>query len=170
MAQLVVVGRIGGPHGVRGEVRIHSSTVPPENILDYRPWYLGSGDPQSAGFAVAVVEGAGRRGQGLVARFEGCGDRDAAARLTGQLIAVPREVLPPPDEEEYYWQDLVGLDVMDQAGCCLGKVRALLATGAHDVLVVADGRRETLIPFAEAFVRQVDLEAGRLVVDWQEPV
>jgi 16S rRNA processing protein RimM len=93
-------------------------------------------------------------------------DRNAAEALQGYEIAVPRAELPPAEEDEYYWDDIIGLEVVNLAGESLGKVAGLLETGAHDILKVAAGEVERLIPFTDPIVREVDTGAGRIVVDW----
>ena len=94
-------------------------------------------------------------------------DRDAAAALVGSEIWVARSALPMPAPGEYYWSDLEGLEVITVEGVSLGTVSHLLATGANDVLVVRNADRERLIPFLVGrFVTEVDLEAGRITVDW----
>lgn len=164
---LVVVGRIGGAHGVRGGVHVTSATQPPDNILHYRPWWIDAG----AGFRPVSVTSIKGHGDGFVATIEGVDDRDGAERLRGSEIAVPRSVLPALDpDREYYWQDLVGLDVIDQHGASLGPVRELMETGANDVLVIGEaGTRPVLVPFVEGVVLTVDLEGGRIHIDWLEP-
>lgn len=165
-SELVIVGRIGAPHGVNGAVRVRSATQPPENIARYRPWLVGDGEC----FREIVVEGLEPYRDGYLARFAGVDDRERARALSGALIAVPRSALPAlEDGREYYWQDLIGLAVRQVDGTPLGRVINLLETGANDVLIVEDGRLERLIPFVEAFVVAVDLPGGCIVVDWQEP-
>lgn len=164
---LVVVGRIGGPHGIDGAVRVVSATQPPENIEHYRPWLVGKGDD----YRQIEVERLVPHGAGYLAWLGGVRDRDRAAALAGSLVAVPRGNLPElVAEGEYYWQDLIGMTVTGTDGRQLGTVRRLLETGAHDVLVIHDGQRETLVPFVSAFVVTVDREAGHILVDWQDPV
>lgn len=164
--ELVVVGRVGGAYGVGGMVRITSSTVPPENILRYRPWLIGRGDR----FVEVEVECVRPHGPGFIARFAGVADREQAQALAGRLLAVPRDALPPLEtEREYYWRDLLGLEVVDTAGRSLGHVDHLLETGANDVLVITGGEREVLVPFMEQFVLEVDLAGRRIRVDWPEP-
>ncbi|MFU8815714.1 MAG: ribosome maturation factor RimM [Pseudomonadales bacterium] len=163
-AQTVVVGRIGAAHGVAGAMHVTSFTVPPENILEYRPWLLEDG----GGYREVKVRSLKVHGTGFVAQLAGIEDRDRAQALAGTLIAVPRDALPALDpDEEYYWQDLVGLTVVNTAGSELGEVVRLLSTGAHDLLVV--GADETLIPFVAAFVLEVDLAGRRILVEWSEP-
>lgn len=165
-AEVIVVGRIAGAHGVNGEVRVASSTHPPQNLLRYRPWLIER-DGVWADAGVAEVRS---HGDGFVARLRGVADREAARRLAGKQIAVSRSVLPVLDpDREYYWQDLIGLTVTNHDGTRLGRVDSLLETGAHDVLVIVDGQRRTLVPFAEPFLVEVDVAAGRLTVTWQEP-
>jgi 16S rRNA processing protein RimM len=158
----VVVGRITRAHGVRGWVRIQSWTAPPENLLGYRPWLLREGD----GWRALAVDEVDRQPKGLIARLGGVDDRDAADALAGREIAVPRHCLPAAEDDEYYWFDLIGLEVRTPDGRELGRIERLLETGANDVLVVRGEDRERLVPFIESVVREVDLEAGRLIADW----
>ncbi len=105
------------------------------------------------------------QGPSVAAKLAGCEDREAAARYRGCEVAVPREDFPKAAPNEYYWTDLVGLEVVNTEGENLGKVFLVFDTGANDVLVVA-GNRERLIPFTEQVVRQVDVSGGVIRVDW----
>lgn len=157
----VMVGRVVGLFGVRGWLKVYSYTRPREAVLSYRPWQLRIDD---AWHTRAVAEGR-LHGRGVIARLAGCEDRDAAAALVGADIAIDISQLPPRAEGEYYWAELEGLRVVNLAGQALGRVSHLFETGANDVLVVQDGR-ERLIPFGKDIVRDVDLEAGVIRVDW----
>lgn len=159
----VLLGRIVGLFGVDGWVKVESYTEPRERILKYKPWALKAPDRE-----VQVDQVRGRvQGKGLVAQLPAVVDRDAAMRWVGAEIWVRRSALPRPKRGEYYWMDLEGLDVVTVAGVQLGKVSHLFATGANDVLVVRDGKRERLIPFVlEQFVQEVNLDTGRITVDW----
>ena len=161
----IIVGRIGAPYGVKGWVKVQSHTEIPSNILDYAPWYLR---PEKAvDWREASIDEARVHGKGVVARFAGCDDRDTAALMRGQDIAVRRDQLPAADDGEYYWVDLVGLRVETLAGVELGHVDEMMATGANDVLVVK-GERQRLIPFVTGhIVKDVDLAAGVIRVDWE---
>lgn len=156
------MGRVSGLYGVRGWVKVYSYTQPRENILNYTPWYL-----EIDGCWVPFEIQAGRRhGSTVVAHLENCPDRDAAIRLLQHRIAVRSEQLPPAGEGEYYWADLIGLRVRTTDGTELGTVSDLMETGANDVLVVS-GERERLIPFTPGHaVRDVDLSAGVITVEW----
>ncbi len=163
----ITVGRIGAPYGVKGWVKIQSHTEIPSNILEYDPWYLRPEKAADAEWREAPLDEAREHGKGIVAKFTGCNDRDAAARMRGQEIAIRREQLPAPEEGEYYWVDLIGLRVETLDGTDLGTVSDLMATGANDVLVV-QGDRQRLIPFVMGpIVKAVDLDAGLIRVDWQ---
>jgi len=156
----VVLGKIVGVYGVKGWVRVFSETAPREGILGYSPWLIGSGDSPCR-----VAEGKVHR-KGLIVRLDGCEDRDEAAVLVGQEISVPRDRLPPPHSDEFYWVDLEGLAVFTVSGVDLGRVDHLFPTGANDVLVVK-GDRERLIPFVwDEVVKDVDFTARRIEVDW----
>ena len=160
----IVVGKLGAPYGVRGWLHVKSFTSPAENLLNYSPWALSrSGDE----WREMALEGCRAHKSGFVAKFEGLDDRDAAATLTGELVGVARQILPDAEQDEYYWRDLEGCVVLDAAGVELGRVSGFLETGAHDVMVVRGADAETLVPFASRYVLAVDLEAGRVVVDWQ---
>ena len=111
-------------------------------------------------------------GKSLVAALAEVPDRNAAEAIDGFFVGAPRDALPQPAEGEYYWGDLVGLTVINEAGEILGTVASLLSTGAHDVLQVQDGDDkggvERLIPFVAAYVLDVDLAAREIRVSWQK--
>ena len=94
-------------------------------------------------------------------------DRTAAEAVDGFYVAVPREALPKPDKDEYYWADLIGLEVWNTQDVRLGTVSGLLSTGAHDVLQVQDGEVERLIPFVASYVTDVDVAVRRIRVEWE---
>ena len=160
----ITLGSVGAPYGVRGWVKIISHTEPLDNILSYTPWYLRG---RNEAWREAPREGARPHGKGLVAKFSGCDDRDAAIRLRGQEIGIRRDQLPPAEDGEYYWVDLMGLRVETLEGIDLGVVDHLLATGANDVLVVKAEGRERLIPWVmEHVIREVDMDKDLIRVDW----
>jgi 16S rRNA processing protein RimM len=158
----LVMGRIAAPFGVRGWVRVVTFTETPGNLLAYSPWYLKREDGWQA---VELLDGR-EHGKGLVVLLAACDDRDAAAELSGTEIGVYRSQLPAPDSDEYYWSDLIGLQVFTTQDKLLGVVDHLIETGANDVLVIR-GERECLVPFIrEQVIKSVDLEAGVIRVDW----
>jgi 16S rRNA processing protein RimM len=158
----VLVGRIVGLSGVRGEVKLESYTEPRTRIFGYQPWLLktASGESEISGCRGRA------QGKGIVATLPEIDDRDAAARFVGGEIWVRRSALPESKRGEYYWADLEGLEVVTVEGARLGKVSHLVSTGANDVLVVA-GERERLIPFVlDDYVKEVDFESRCITVDW----
>ena len=168
----IAVGKTGAPYGVRGWVKVHSFTDSVENILEYDPWYIdsrGSASKTSSETQVwieaSLVE-AKIHGKGIIAKFEGCDDRDAALKMGGLDIAIRRDQLPEPEKGEYYWIDLQGLEVKTLDDVSLGTVDHIEATGANDVLVVK-GQRERLIPYVmDHIVYEVNLDDGFIRVDW----
>jgi 16S rRNA processing protein RimM len=158
----LVMGRIAAPFGVRGWVRVVTYTAAAENLLAYSPWHLqldGEWRP------VKLLDGR-EHGKGLVVHLAGYDDRDEAAVLSGTDIGVYRSQLPAPERDEYYWSDLIGLQVFTLQEASLGVVDHLIETGANDVLVV-QGERERLIPFIRGqVIKSVDLVAGVIRVDW----
>ncbi|PSF10644.1 ribosome maturation factor RimM [Marinobacter fuscus] len=167
-SQETVIGRITSVFGVKGWLKVFSYTDPKEGILDYRDWTL-----LLDGKRIPIkLEDGRRQGQGIVVRLKGIDDRDLARSYCGAEIRVPTEQLPELPEGEFYWHQLEGLEVITIGGECLGKVHHLLETGSNDVLVVratpaSIDQRERLIPYLpDQVVRDVDLPASRLVVEW----
>jgi 16S rRNA processing protein RimM len=156
------MGRVAAPFGVKGWVKIVHFTESPGALAAYRRVWVG----RSGGWEEVAVAETAVHGASLVARLAGCEDRDAAARLRGSELAVSREALPEAGPDEYYWADLVGLDVVNTSGESLGKVANLFSTGANDVMRVGEGKAERLLPFIPEVIRRVDLDARRLEVDW----
>ncbi|MBF8779849.1 ribosome maturation factor RimM [Pseudomonas fulva] len=165
--ELIVVGKIFSVHGVRGEVKVYSFTDPIENLLDYPRWTL-----RHEGVVKQVELVNGRPSQkGLVVKLKGLDDRDEARLLSGYDICVKRSLLPNLTDGEYYWYQLVGLQVVNQDEQLFGKVDHLLETGANDVLVVRPcagslDDRERLLPYTEQCVLDIDLATGVMRVDW----
>lgn len=160
----VTVGRVAGVFGTRGWLRVVSYTRPPDNLLQYTPWWLHT----AAGWQAWQVVAARRHHGGLIVHLAGIDDRAQAAALIRCDIAIERAQLLPAAPGEYYWVDLVGLTVRNRAGLDLGRVRGLFETAAHDVLRVVDSDgRERLIPFVQGvYVDTVNLVARELWVDW----
>ncbi len=167
-SSLVPIGRIAGPHGIKGWVKISSFTDPAQNVFGYAPWILRDPKGGRSTTQVGVLESRAH-GKGWVARLEGVADRNAAELLKGLEIVVDRESMPEPDEGQYYWADLEGMQVEDKVGRVLGRLDHMLETGSADVMVIVgeqQGERH-LIPFIMGdTVVAVDLEARCIRVDW----
>ncbi|HWI41752.1 MAG TPA: ribosome maturation factor RimM [Verrucomicrobiae bacterium] len=159
---LFLIGKISGPHGIRGQLRVTS--------------FSGDSDSLASAGSVLVAEPGGgmqefrvlraaRQGKKIVLTLEGFGNINEVLHLVGREVYVPREMMPPLDEGEYYWQDLIGLQVRTADGQVLGRLREIIATGSNDVYVVREeGGREYLIPALEDVVDEVDLEQGTMTV------
>lgn len=161
----VTVARIGAPHGVRGWMRVHSFTTPPENVFGYQPWHLQVGSE----WKVLRLREGRPHGKGLIASLEGVEDRDAARGLTGADVAVERATFGEADPGQYFWADLIGTRVENRGGAVLGEVDHLIDTGYQDVLVILGPKgEEILIPFVhDHFILDVDLARGCIRVDWE---
>jgi 16S rRNA processing protein RimM len=156
----LVVGRLAGPFGVKGEVRLKSFCAQPADIAGYAPLY----SPDGRVFRRLTITGAGKGA--LTARVEGVSTREEAEALAGTDLLVDRDRLPSLPDDEFYHADLIGLPVHDGAGALIGTVRAVHDHGAGDILeVVRPGGGEALIPFTRAAVPVVDLAGRRIVAD-----
>jgi len=165
-AERVCVGAVAGSFGVRGEVRLKSYCAEATAIADYGP--LTSED----GRRTFGVELTGVLNNGLAARLTGVKTRDEADALKGMALYAPRERLPELEDDEFYYADLIGLQVLDAGGNALGKVKAVLNHGASDLLeVLGPGMKSPLLlPFTKAVVPTVDIAGGRVIVDLPEEV
>ena len=158
--KVIQLGHISGVHGIKGWVKVYSLTDPREAIFEYQPWLLGESRAE-ARFAQGK-----KQGKYLIALFDNVNDREQAQSLVNRPIAVYRDQFPQLPEDEFYWTDLQGLSVRLGDGTELGIIEKMLATGAHDVMVVR-GDRERLIPFVpEQYVKSVNLDDGVVLVDW----
>ena len=165
-SDLVVIGCLGRPVGIRGFLNLNSYTNPKENILDLLPWKIKIHEDWQD-IAIDKIENHGNK---LVVRLAGCSDRDIAATFTNSLIAVKRSKLPKPSKNEYYWNDLINLEVINKNNINLGIVSHLFATPANDILVVeqTNPKKQHLIPFIKNAILSVDLEKKIILVDWDE--
>lgn len=163
----VVLGRVHGLFGVKGWVKVYSHTRPAESLLGYERWWIG----RAGNWRLFLVIESRMQSKTLVARLadeqeQPLPDRDAAVALLDCDIAVARDDMPALDDGQYYWFDLIGLEVVNRDNVGLGQVKALMETGANDVLVV-QGERERLIPFVvDEFIDDVDFGSGRVIADW----
>ncbi len=168
-AHRVTLGRVAGVYGVKGWIRVHSQTRPADNIFRYKRWWITGG--VRTAYEARLID-SHPQGSGLVAQISGpdgepITDRDVAAALVGADIEVARDDMPRLPQGQYYWIDLIGLQVENVAGTALGVVTDVTSNGAQDVLVIEDGEVRRLIPFVrEVVIKQVDMAARRIVCDW----
>lgn len=167
-ARRVTLGRVAGVFGVKGWIKLHSFTRPPENILKYRSWWLTAREPYEAKLVAGQAQNRSLVAQITDAAGQVIDDRDVAMSLLGAEIQVERAAMPSLARGEIYWADLLGLRVENLDGMALGTVTDVTSNGAQDVLVIADGKVERLIPFVRGpIVHEVDVDAGRIICDWQ---
>jgi 16S rRNA processing protein RimM len=158
------MGRIVAPYGLKGWVRIEPYSAAPDSLSAHPVWWVGrNGDWRELKVAESVLQ----HGVSLVARFQGCVERDAALALKGSEIALRRDRLPQSADNEFYWVDLVGLVVVNVRGEELGVITEIFDNGAHPVMRIVAGETERLLPFVEQVVRQVDMAQGRIRVEWE---
>lgn len=158
--ELVQLGTIVAPHGIRGAVKVKTFTASPENLVAYGPLFDQSASRRYRARLLSAGKGS------AVLTLEGVTDRNQAEALRGQGLYVPRQALPKPAEDEYYHADLIGLEAQTVGGETLGRVVAIHDHGAGDVVEIAGSRGGSLLfPFSRAVVPLVDIAGGRLVVD-----
>ena len=189
----VEVGRVIDAWGVKGGIKVQPFSSDPQALFCTKKWFLRPAEPapgaavkppSAAKTASAApprlhaprflqVKQAREQGELVVVTAEGLDDRNAAEALKGARVFVSRSAFPTPDSDEFYWVDLIGLDVVNRDGQALGRVEDLLDTGPHCVLrcvsPAAEGEKtgaERLIPFVSAYIDSVSLADRRIVADW----
>ena len=170
----IEVGRIQDAWGIKGWFRVLPYSADPEALFSSKRWFLlpaEKGTKTFSGVAMLAIVEAKIHSSTVVASARAIEDRSAAEALRGARIFVARSNFPAAKRDEFYWVDLIGLDVVNREGVALGTVRELLSTGAQTVLVMdyqQDGKtQERMIPFVSVYVDDVDLPARRILVDWQ---
>jgi len=165
----VLLGKINGLFGIKGWIKVFSYTQPRDKVVEYKHWYLG--DDQHRQLEQVEVEQGQSHKAGVIAKLKSINDRDDAVRLLNQNIWVAVDQLETLSEDEYYWFQLIGLEVYDVDSNYIGKIKDLMETGANDVIVVAgEGKhtkKEHLIPYLQGqVIKNIDLEQQRMVVEW----
>jgi 16S rRNA processing protein RimM len=169
---MVVLGRITAPYGVQGWLRLHAFGDDPDRWREIDRWWLGQSENDFSNWQAYPLAALRLQGKSWVVKLLGVDDRTGAEQLVGQYFGAPREALPKAEQGEYYWADLIGLSVVNLANEPLGRVADMIESGAHAVVVVeedgADGHKtERLLPFVGHIVKEVDVPAGLMRVDWE---
>lgn len=164
-ADIVTFGHVLGSYGVAGWIKIEPYSERSDALLQYSEWWVRPAG--SGAWHPMTLTGGRQHADVLVAHLAGMDDRDAAQALKGYEVGVPRAALPPAEDDEIYWADLVGMEVVNREGQTLGRVTAVTTHGAHPILSVAADAGERLIPFVPAHIDAVDVEARRIEVDWR---
>ena len=173
-ADAIEVGRIADAWGIKGWFKVLPHSASPEALFSSKRWFLQPSERGAKTFSgtvlLKIIE-AKEHSDSVVATAQEVPDRNTAELLKGARIFVSRASFPTPEADEYYWVDLIGLDVVNREGVALGAVRELLHTGPQTVLVLAyeeEGKaQERMIPFVSAYIDTVDLAGRRITADWQ---
>ncbi len=160
---MVPMGKIVAPFGINGWVKIKTDTETPESLGAHKELYLLINEI----WILKTIEDFFAKENTFHAKLNQIDDRDAALSLKGVLVGVPKEKLPKLVDNEYYWIDLIGLNVLNKNQLLLGRVDSLMETGANAVLVVKDETQQRLIPFVAQYVLDVDLTNQQIIVDWE---
>ena len=156
----ILIGKVSGCFGVKGWLKIFSYSEPRNNITQYSSWIVN-------GVVYKAIESK-QNGKLIVAKLKGIDDKETAFTFIGQKIEIEKEQLISLDNDQYYWHDLVGLEVTNKQGVKFGTIKSLLETGAHDVAIIK-GERERIIPYIMGqTILEVNLEQNSMLVDWHE--
>ncbi|WP_291995087.1 ribosome maturation factor RimM [Candidatus Accumulibacter sp. ACC003] len=166
--EIIVLGKIAGAHGLQGAVRVYPFADDPESWARLAGWWLGRDGDAAELWQYSRLCRCDVRNGVPIAQLASVADRTAAEAMAGVLVGVPQAELPPTAADEYYWGDLIGLEVINTREQSLGRIVGLIDTPANAVLRVGDGERaERLLPFVAAVVLAVDLERRRVSVEWE---
>ena len=167
-ADLTPVGHITGAYGIRGGIRISPYSSDADALLNVKTWWL-----DKPSLHAVEVRTAKMHSGDVVATLADLSDREVAEALKGASVQVSRSEFPELPDDEYYWSDLIGLDVVNLQGEALGKVTDMMHNGAQSILRITpvpdpaiEKAPERLVPFVDQFVKTVDLEAKKITVDW----
>ncbi len=164
---MVVLGRITAPYGVQGWVRLHPFGDDPDRWREIERWWLGCEENDFSAWRAYPLQDLRLHGKTWVVKLVGVDDRNGAEQMVGQFVGAPRSALPATEQDEFYWADLVGLNVVNEKQERLGQVVEMIESGAHAVMVVVDGEIKRLLPFVGHVVKDVDVAAGMMRVDWE---
>jgi len=164
LEEIVVMGKVLVPYGINGWVKVYSFTEKLESFLTYKKLFLSKDQKNWLEIKVKEIK---VHGKTIIAKFSEIADRTQADNYRNYLIGVPKDCLPQLNEDEYYWNDLIGFEVLNLQNFSFGLVDTYIETGANDVIVVK-GDRERLIPYTSMTVLKVDTIKDKIIVDWDE--
>ena len=162
--EIVVMGKVLAPYGVNGWVKVYSFTEKLESFLTYKKLYLSKDQKNWLEINVKEIKLHGKK---IIANFSEIADRTQAENYKNYLIGVPKDYLPQLNEDQHYWNDLIGFEVLNLQNVSFGLVNTYIETGANDVIVVK-GDKERLIPYTSMTVLKIDTIKDKIIVDWDE--
>ncbi len=158
---LVPIGKITGTHGIRGALKFHSYSGNLDTLQKAKELILKS---KTGELKKIVIESATEHGNRLILRFCGYDDINKALPFVGREICLNRNLFPEPEEDEYYWCDIIGLEVVTDHGVSVGRVSDIFEAGSCDIYVVQSGNREHLIPSIAKVIKEIDIDSGKIVI------
>jgi 16S rRNA processing protein RimM len=164
LEEIVVMGKVLVPYGVNGWVKVYSFTEKIESFLTYKKLFLSQDQKNWLEIKVKDIK---LHGKTIIANFSEIADRTQAESYKNYLIGVQKNLLPKLKEDQYYWNDLIGCEVLNLQNISFGLVDTFIKTGANDVIVVK-GEIERLIPYTARIVLKADTINGKIIVDWDE--
>ena len=160
--EFIIIGRLGRPYGIKGWIHAFAESDQADSLLKYSPIYIDNG----AGWKELEIDQKKAHGKSFILHVKGMDTPEEVRRLTSKHVAITKSQLSRLEEDEYYWADLIGLNVVGVDGVQFGQVKELVRTGPHEVLVV-EGVSRHLIPFLlDKYVMKVDLAKKEIIVDW----
>ncbi len=163
--EMIVIAKVGATYRLKGELKLYVLSDSIETALSYGQWYIKKASDRT--WAVLTGESVSRIGDKIIIQFADANVKEIAAKYTNALIAVPRSVLKETADDEYYWVDLIGMQVVNKEGQSFGKVDDILDTGANEVLCCKHKDQSYLIPFVNDYVIEVNKDQKLITVDWQ---
>jgi len=164
LGDYVVVGKVIKAHGIKGEIKVFAHSGQPDDFKYYQEVRLCEASAAVHGGKAFAIVNSGGQGKVVILALAGVSDRDAAEALRGLDVLVPKNKLPTPGADQYYWHELDGLRVRTDEGLEVGRVTALMTTAAHQILVVTNRGREYMIPAKKEFVKDVDRQQGVMII------
>jgi 16S rRNA processing protein RimM len=165
---VLTIGRIRGVHGLKGTLKVESFADSPDTFKPGRKIFLKNQGMDGVQYSTYFIQKVSGHRQGILLNLEGIENRSLAEELVGNDILIDRASLPEPEEDAWYWHDLIGLDVEDHIKGYIGKIISIFPTGANDVLVIRDNKKEILVPMHKNFVESVDMEKGSILTTLPE--
>ena len=164
MSEFVVMGKVVGSHGIKGWLKIQPFSEEINALCSHPVWFLSKDEIE---WDELKVQESSMQGRTVLAKIENTNDRNEADRLRGYLIGIKKNDLPILEKGKYYWSDLIGLEVFNQEKFNFGVVDSIMETGSNDVVVIK-GEKETLIPYLDNVILNIDLVKKSILVDWDE--